>query len=318
MYYPFLRGKQYELILLRDNVAFLKKNNVHPIIEPVKSNTTALKKALLALGKEGVEHTLIVNPQVGDYSSDYLHKNDFLYDILQENTTLSIGYLLHAKTELKEVESFLANRNLSSISLIHYGFSNAKDLIKTIGGNGKIKRHIFIDNLTSRKLYQLQFKHDNVLRILIRDGFRLQKKNADYPPSEHFSDLHITYSDEGMDGFGDFLIVGDEFRESGGPAYAVAIHLTYLDAEKDDDMFIHHFISDQTSSPTNPGGKFIEALEKMVKECKKADTKIFRSKAVQEYFQLYEKKHYPGLGYVKKLSMQHHLELIADYLEGND
>ena len=35
------------------------------------------------------------------------------------------------------------------------------------------------------------------------------------------------------------MIVGDDYMESGGPAYAVAIHLTYLN--KEGDMFIRHF-----------------------------------------------------------------------------
>lgn len=313
MYYPFLRGKQYELILLRDNVAFLKANKIHPIIEPVKSNTTALKKAISALVKEGVEHTLIVNPQVGEYSSYDILPTDFLDEILKDNLVSACGFLLHAESDLSELNDFFVKRNGCNISLIHYGFSNGKELVKTIDGNNKITRHIFINEQTS-KLYQRQFKQEGVYRILVRDGFRLQKKNSNYPPTEHFSDLHITYPDEEMDGFGDFLIVGDEFRESGGPAYAVAIHLTYIDHDKDEDMFIHHFISNQTDSPTNPGGKFIEALNKLVDEINKPNSKIFKSKAINEYLRLFEHKHYPGLGYVKKLSMQHHIELLADFL----
>lgn len=43
-----------------------------------------------------------------------------------------------------------------------------------------------------------------------------------------------------MNGFGDFLIVGDEFSESGGPAYAVAIHLTYINTKHEDEMYIYH------------------------------------------------------------------------------
>ena len=154
-------------------------------------------------------------------------------------------------------------------------------------------------------------KKDGTKRVLIRNGFKPQKKNAHYPPSEHFSDLHITFPDEGMDGFGDYLIVGDDYTETGGPAYAVAIHLTYLDT--DDDMFIYHFISDQTDSPTDPGGKFLEAITKLVKAIKKPRSPIFKSRACAEYLELYQKQHYPGLGYVKKLSMQHHIELIADF-----
>jgi len=317
MYYPFLRGKQFELILLRDNTAFLKSNNIHPVIEPVKKSSTALLKAASALVKEGVEHTLIVNPQVGEYSKEQIIPDDLLNELLKNNKVISLGFILHPESKISDLNRFLSAQNDCDISLIHYGFTNGRDLVKAIDGEGRIRRHIFIDEQTS-KLYQKQFRQDGVQRILIRDGFRLQKKNAHYPPSEHFSDLHITYPDEGMDGFGDFLIVGDEFRESGGPAYAVAIHLTYIDNEKDDDMFIYHFISDQTDSPTNPGGKFLEALQKLVNEVKKPDSKILKSNAIDEYLKLYDHKHFPGLGYVKKLSMQHHVELIADYLRGAD
>ena len=149
--------------------------------------------------------------------------------------------------------------------------------------------------------------------MLIRNGFKPQKKNSLYPPSEHFSDLHITFPDEGMGGFCDYLIVGDEYAETGGPAYAVAIHLTYL--YSDDDMFIYHFISDQTDSPIDPGGKFLEALKKLVNAINEPKSLIFESRACSEYLELYKKKHYPGLGYVKKLSMQHHIELVADFIK---
>lgn len=51
----------------------------------------------------------------------------------------------------------------------------------------------------------------------------------------------------------------------------------------------------------------------MIKECDN-DTFFFKSKAYNEFKGLYNQKHFPGLGYVKKLSMQHHIELIADFL----
>jgi len=89
--------------------------------------------------------------------------------------------------------------------------------------------------------------------------------------------------------------------------------MTYLDT--DDDMFIYHFISYQTDSPTDPGGKFIEALSKLAKEIKNPKTLIYKSNACSEFLQLFEKKHYPGLGYVKKLSMWHHFELMANYIK---
>ena len=46
MYHPYLRGKQYELILLRENAKLIKNASMVPIIEPVKKNLTALNKAI--------------------------------------------------------------------------------------------------------------------------------------------------------------------------------------------------------------------------------------------------------------------------------
>ena len=313
MYYPYFRGKQFELILLRDNAEFLSKNNIHPIIEPVKSNFTALIRAMDVLNKKDVPCTLIVNPQAGQKpvpTENIL--NELLEDTFQDYNNISIGYILHAKSDLDELISLLQRYNASKFSIIHYGYTKGKEAASSIETYKNITDHIFIEKYTG-KLYQKQFSKSNAKKILLRDGFKPQKKNANYPPDEHFSDLHITYLDEGVDGFGDFLIVGDEYTESGGPAYAVAIHLTYLD--NDNDMFIYHFISNQNHSQTDPGGKFLEALFKLVEEVNKPDSLIYKSRACLEYLDLYKRKHFPGHGSVKKLSMQHHVELIAEFMK---
>ena len=116
-----------------------------------------------------------------------------------------------------------------------------------------------------------------------------------------------------MDGFGDFLIVGDDFIEGGGPAYAVAIHLTFIDRDLDDAMQIYHFLSIRQDTPTDPAGKFGEALAKMIETLDKDGSKVLETAAVKEFRALHKQGHYPGLGYVKKLSMNHHIETLANY-----
>ncbi len=312
MYYPYVRGKQFELILLRDNAEFLAENNFHPIIEPVKNDFAALTRSMKAMNDNNVDCTLIVNPIAGQQpvlSSTIL--SELIEDKFKKFTNISIGYILHAESKITDLVALLKKHPDFNFSILHYGYTSGKKLAAAIEGYENIKTHIFIDGFAG-KLYQKHLKKDGIKRVLIRNGFKPQKKNAHYPPNEHFSDLHITFTEEGMDGFGDYLMVGDDYTESGGPAYAVAIHLTYLD--NDDDMFIYHFISDQTDSPTDPGGKFLEALTKLVEKVKKHNSHIFKSTACVEYLTLFEKEHYPGLGYVKKLSMQHHIELMADFI----
>jgi len=310
MYYPYLRGKQFELILVRDNAEFLTANHFHPIIEPVKEDLTALIRAMAELNKNNTPCTLIVNPEAGQNPVDSKELISLIDEEFRDYPNISLGYILSADSKPEKLVTILQKYQNRTFSIIHYGYTKGQVLAELISSFSNVSKHIFIDGYAG-KFYQKQLKKDGIERILIRDGFKSQKKNAHYPSNEHFSDLHITYPEEGMNGFGDFLIVGDDYSETGGPAYAVAIHLTYL--EKDKDMYIYHFLSDQTDSPTDPGGKFLEALSKLMIECKKINSSIFKSKAIDEFCGLYEKQHFPGLGSVKKLSMQHHTELMAYY-----
>jgi len=311
MYYPYLRGKQFELILLRDNVDILVNNNIHPIIEPVREDFKALERALKIIEEKGVEYTLILNPISGEIPVRRENILDFIANSDINFHNIAFGYILNSESNIDDLIMLLNHFDNKNFSLIHYGYPNSKTIANSIENFTSVKRHIFIDGYAG-KLYQRHFKKDGIDRILIRDGYKPQKKNADYPESEHFSDLHITYTDEGMNGFGDFLIVGDDYSETGGPAYAVAIHLTYLNEEED--MFIYHFLSVRKDSPTDPGGKFLEALKKLIEMGEEPNSFIFKSQAYFEFRELFDKQHYPGLGYVKKLSMQHHTELIIDFL----
>jgi len=310
MYYPYFRGKQYELVTIRDRAALMAENKFLPIIEPVKDNLLPLKRAIKELTDRDAQFILVVNPKFGDLKNNPISLfKDLINDSLKDYAHLTLGYIVDANSNLIDIKDFIDEYKDFSIALIHYGYPNGKDL-KDATDKANVKKHIFIDRL-SGKLYQKHFKGYD--RILIRDGFE-KKKNADYPPTpEHFSDLHITYEDEGMNGFGDFLIVGDDYLETGGPAYAIAIHLTYTD--KEGDMFIRHFVSDRTNTPTDPAGKFFEALEKLKEGFDDRESLIFRSSACEEFIDLHKRGHFPGLGYVKKLSMIHHLELMADFLK---
>ena len=312
MYYPYLRGKQYELILLRENAKLMKDASMVPIIEPVKKNLTSLNKAINELKTHNISFVLIINPGYGDFETNSLPIEEFISSELDDYDNFCIGYIVDAKTNLIDVEDFLKSFTDRQVAFIHSGYPKPKELANLIKQYSSIKKHIFLDD---QILYRKQFNVEGIERVLIKDGFNRSKSNRDYGGDEIFSELHLTYSEElGLDGFGDFLIVGSEYVEGGGPAYAVAIHLTYINDE-DERMNISHFVSINNDTPTNPAGKFAEALYKLVQRVEE-DTQIYQGKAYREYKKLYEEGHYPGLGVVKKLSMQHHIEVLADYLNG--
>lgn len=309
MYFPYFRGKQNELILLRDNAALFSDSKFTPIIEPVKTNLSTIKRALSALIEVKAEFVLVVNPKCGDLRDSTLVIDELLKDSLADYQGVKLGYILDEDTELDDFIGFAADYPENKIALIHYGYSHGRILGETVASLKNVALHVFIEE-HAHKRYRKNF-NSGIDRVLIRDGFH-RRSNREHPPLEHFSELHIMFSEEGMNGFGDFLITGDEYSESGGPAYAVAIHLTFLDSDDEDDMFIKHYVSDRTNTPADPGGKFLEALRKLIHDIG-VNKKIFRSQAVREFESLNEKQHYPGLGSIKKLSMQHHVELLANF-----
>lgn len=309
MYHPYFRGKQYELITIRENAGLLAEADFIPIIEPVKEALNGLGRALTAVGEAGGTATVIVNPHHGDYADDGERIIEFLRNGIIEEVDLSPAVLLKEGCTVEEVVRLCGEFENDPVTLIHAGFSNGAALADALGPRVNDLRHVFLEDSCGR-LYRRHFQSPD--RVLLRDGFQ-RRRNRDHPPVEFFSDLHVTFAEEGMSGFGDFLTVGDDFTESGGPAYAIAIHLTFVDPEQDNAMFVRHFLSVRQDTPTDPAGKFAEALAAMIAILDAEGCPILETNAVQEFRQLHADRHYPGLGYVKKLAMQHHIETLSAF-----
>ena len=311
MYHPYFRGKQFELITIRENAALLARKNFVPIIEPVRESLGGLERALKAVCAAGGKAVVVVNPYHGDHSENGATISVLLKQCFPDNESIRAGILL--KTDMSKVEALECYKQHKDFAptFVHAGFTEAKALSEALGAQLYQTRNVFFE-ANCNKLYRKHFQGSQ--RILLRDGFK-RRRNADHPPLKSFSDLHVTYEEEGMNGFGDFLIVGDDYNEGGGPAYAVAIHLTFIDPDKDDEMYVYHFVSTTKDTPTDPAGKFGEALNKLIGKLDSGTSKLLETSAIKEFRTLYAKGHFPGLGYVKKLSMKHHIETLADYFD---
>lgn len=76
MYLPYLRGRQNELLCLRELVDNnLLSSHIVPIIEPVRYSSTLFStiKKFIATNKDII---IIRNPSVGNYDSDISGMND--------------------------------------------------------------------------------------------------------------------------------------------------------------------------------------------------------------------------------------------------
>lgn len=309
MYFPFLRLKQYEAIALREVADIVATASQVPIVEPVKASAQAMNRmtsVVQDISNHGGQIILIVNPMVGEFSRNNGALITAINTIFPTALNMIIGVLIDVNTTPAFLQGILNTYGANRVAIIHKEMSQIPNLPTLCAG---VAYNIYFAGRVS-PAYEASLAGSP--KVLVHNGF-IQRNNADYPPDEFFSSLHLTFNTSGYDGFGDFLTVGDQYRERGGPAYAVALHLTYFrQPPTNPDMHIKHFISTSNTTTANPGGKFAEALANLMAHLNSPNSVIENTRGVVGYRALHNPPHYPGLGVPKKLSMMHHMEIMAN------
>lgn len=308
MYFPVMRGKQYELTALRELAPLVPCRNFKPIIEPVRANLSSLIKTIHSLNQHNIIPLIIINPCIGDFKKN---NSNIINELINNLLELNIEFIPCVK--------------------VNAPAENYSDIINNIKMLGFTEKAIYIYDDLDRDKMDLLSNIDYVIInkntpdiiinklekvVLIDDPFQKKNKNADYTDKSFFSDLHISFNklNSNIVGFGDYTIVGDNYSESGGPAYVVTIHLSYIEKEYKC-MYVRHFSSEDDKTPTNPGGKFLQALEKCIHLYHSPKNPFMETSGIIELESLFEDLHFPGLGVIKKISMKHHIETICEYLE---
>ncbi|MCS4484371.1 sce7725 family protein [Gleimia sp. 6138-11-ORH1] len=311
MYYPYLRGKQFELAALQEMASRGKLNGelVHPVIEPVRRNMAKLTSTLATLRDAQVESYLVINPQVGEFKDD----NSVLLDFCRKNNgefKIIPAILILSGTDGKRIVSEIKRNvpNAEKIALIIWkNIEFRQEDINALNLQDK-DLELFFYRVPDRAIEQ--FTTEN--KMLIFDGFTKQSKNADYPEYDYFSDIPLEYSEGDFHGFGDFQTIGEGYSESGGPVKAVAIHLTYSNKDGYDVIECRHFVSGDGAVIAE---RYMNALSKLINFREQHPNLFIDSLGLQGLVDLYERKHFPGLGVLKKLSIMHHIETIVSLVE---
>ena len=308
MYYPYLRGKQFELLALRefaDN--YFEHCMVFPVIEPVKSSFNSMKLALRKLQEKGINYALILNPQVGELFHKTEELEIELEDLLEDRNKWTPAFILN--TNAIGILGHIREKGYQNVLLIcedSVDVNNA-DVEELISLSEVNKVIISNDNRSLKR------KLDRLGKDVIRldDKFKPQKRNADYVdiPEERFTEEHRYYKGDGFYGFGDYTVLPSDLSEGGRLPYAVAIHLTY---EKNaEEVWVRHFVSDSNDDSTNIQGKFGEAAEKATRFFDRIHYSNF---SINELSTYNHEGQYPGLGVLKKISIKNHLELMNGIL----
>ena len=314
MYFPYFRGKQYELLALKELSQLLgSEQMVKPIIEPVRElKKSGLSRCLGALSNDKVEFVLVINPSVGELKGGYL-SDDLLTFIKEreEETSWNLGLLLHETTDVRELFKQY-KKCLGSgfpLTLIHRGLVAEIDSVPDLTMDLYRAYDVIDDKLRRRHFSELLTTSKGVT---LRDGFPAESRNSDFQNKAEsiFSEEHLYYSGEDWYGFADFATIGSNYSEGGYAPRVVVIHWTY-EPKPGKPVMIRHFTSEDDGGTGNVGGKFLEAARELVAFLDVEGINTVAAGVVRTHV---EGNTYPGLGIIKKLSIQNHLELVSTIL----
>jgi hypothetical protein len=309
MYYPYLRGKQFELIALREFADVYSNYKIVPIIEPVKSAFNSMNIAINTMRIRGLKFVLILNPQVGDIKNNTALIEQSLANELADDNSWYPAFIVTNNNQEK-IYAHINEKQYDNVFLI------CKDNLDT---SAQSLLQLFemqnitniIINANNNRLKRLANKNSKSI-IRLDDNFMPQNKNKDYVniPEEMFSEEYRYFQEDGFSGISDYTVLPSDFIDGGMLPSAIAVHWTY---EKDGNtIWVKHFVSDNNDGRENIQGKFLEAGKKTVTFFNSAQ--ITNNTAIEELTDFVNRSQYPGLGVIKKLSIKNHIELLNKIL----
>jgi len=303
-YYPYFRGRMYDLLALKRLCEQGQLGpQIVPIIEPVR-DSKELQQVVHTFLSAQQPFSVIANPQVSVYG-------------------------------LNTVKRFPLP-DLSNYPFYHPSAILAADFSSDFLHTGPAQTSLLIaPNYPLLKAYQQTDVLNQVTGILIPNEARLHRlvpqqaillTDSIVPPQHHAADqliltdsyfepanwAHLPFD---YQGFGDFSLMGQVYFDHGMPSRAITLHMIYV--TNDGTLRIHHFVSDSNASMRGQKQKFFEALNKLTTWAPNHLNGINRTPALNELLAYATTDKFPGLGTIKKLAIMHHLQLMRQLLALN-
>lgn len=309
MYYPILKGKQFELTALKELVGHIPANNVCPVLEPVNLNLAPLATTVSELTAAGITSWVVINPSQSEFVSG-------------SGSNITASLRTHLATVGTGQGSFvpcIKIRDASDAPAIALLRSFTIPFVAYV--EGVVNAALVVDLMRASAVALNPDKTDfsvwGVLprAVLYHDGFDKKTRNLDYGSESYYSNFHNGYrSFPNAIGFGDYTILSERLVEGGGPAFVVTLHMSYLDPFRSNQMYVRHFSSySDNDSQSDPGGKFREALDLLISYVSTNPGNFVNTAGLQEFITLHGTRHYPGLGIVKKISIKHHIQTLSSW-----
>ncbi len=295
-YYPFLRGKQFDLLALKElSLNGLLSPSVIPVIEPAKSSKTLFQTVAL-MEKQGQPFYLIDNPRAGDFLTE---------TGLEELGRLAKGHRSHILNEPLSLES--PTTALSSEPPVLWIADSAAPLKES--DPESIRQSCFLAAPEFRILRLL--KHSQKV-VVSQDPFTRLPRNSYYREAADelfYGDLCEQNDWE----ISDFLMDSRIYYEQSYPDRDLCLHLSYQ--EEKNQLRVRHFVS-----PQDPEAAVRSQKEKfllLMTEVQEFFSQRPATAGLQLLFNAHTEGRFPGMGVLRKAAVMHHLQTMSRIVEDN-
>jgi hypothetical protein len=308
MYMPYLHGKQEELLAVLALSPSLT-NFIVPIFKPVNVDATNFVGRLARIGCNA-RYALITNSDKGPRRQPPTYAD--VVAVIREPTIAANAqnvfpaFEIRGDSSLADFDRFSRDFADRRCVVIHKSHTYASAQLRRAMHFLVDPVHVYIEPGVSADAYS---SLPSAGRIVIRDGFNACERNSDYPAQAAFDDIVYQYRLRNFSGFGDFCMIGDTYSDSGGPANAVALHLTEGTGSA---LLTNHFVSRSMGVDTRT--MYFEALRDLVSYAGAPPRAHLDTQGVREYLRSHADRHFPNLGPAKRWSTMHHIEVVQRIL----
>ncbi|WP_416758699.1 hypothetical protein ACNI65_19130 [Roseateles sp. So40a] len=338
MYFPYLHGKQKEVLALRHLAPLLgAEGRVQPVIEPVRQAATSVRHTLEACEAHRLQTWLVVNPARQDFEllpqMQTLEWGRQLFTSLPRrqwiHPTLLLGPTLTPEVVRRFVQLF-SGRPLGVV--VGCDGPPLAEVLALLAGAPL--RLVFFKNVEPRPLSVFPAGLSSALgapgasgvagvsAVWVEDRPAPDNQALRLHERHLFSEQPLRYEAQGRAGFSDFATLPSRPDAPDVSSRLVSFRLTYLRCAATtgpgrSEVWIEHFIGDRPPGEDGHAqARFRGALQAFHLALDRPDTCFGPTEAARRYLTSFIDGVLPSRALSKQWEVMHHLELMSGMLAG--
>ncbi|WP_431265125.1 sce7725 family protein [Roseateles chitinivorans] len=320
MYFPYLHGKQKEVLALRHLAPVLGRDGqLQPVLEPVRQATTSVRHTLEACEAHRLQVWLVVNPVRQDFEllppAQSLEWGRQLFTSLPRRQWIHPTLMLGPSLTASLIRRFVQLFGSRPLGLVAGPDAPPLHEVMTLLGGAQVRTVFFKD-----------IEPTHAARVAVGPAGCVWVENRRLPESPElrvserhlFTDRALTFHSDGFAGFSDYTTLPSRPEAPELASRLAAFRLSGLrTAPATGEFWIEHFLGGRFG-PDEGGadGRFRQALLALQAALDRTDVCFGPTEAVRRYLDALAGGTVPTRALSKQWEVMHHLELVSGVLAG--